>query len=301
MSWLEVSLALNGELAEPVAELLARYADGGVALVQIPDDETSTESESIIVVRAYLPRDEQLEERKRAIKEGLWHLSQITPLPSPEYQEISQQDWNESWRQRYQPIPVGKTLMVLPAWIDKPDDNRHMIILEPGMAFGTGTHPTTKMSLLAIEDHCEHGDVMIDLGCGSGILSIGAIRCGAGQALAFDIDAGAITSAKHNLKLNHLTDQIRLVHGSLFEAKHIAPAGVPLVVANILAPILIELPQKGLADLVADQGVIVLSGILEEQLEKVLELTDELGLTRIQIYSEADWRAVALTKTKSPS
>jgi ribosomal protein L11 methyltransferase len=296
LSWLEISLALNGELAEPVAELLARYADGGVALVQMPENDASPESDASIVVRAYLPLDEQLEERKQAIEEGLWHLGQITPLPTPQFIEISQQDWNESWRQRYQPIPIGKTLMILPAWIDKPDDSRHMIILEPGMAFGTGTHPSTKMSLLAIEDYCQDGDIMLDLGCGSGILSIGAIRCGARRALAFDTDATAITTAKHNFELNHLTDQVQLVHGSLDEAKIIAPEGVPLLVANILAPILIELLHKGLVDLVANQGVVVLSGILEEQLEKVLELADGMGMTRIQIYSDADWRAVALRK-----
>jgi ribosomal protein L11 methyltransferase len=296
LSWLEISLALNGELAEPVAELLARYADGGVALVQMPDDDATPESDLNIIVRAYLPLDAQLDERKQAIEEGLWHLGQIIPLPTPEYQEISQQDWNESWRKRYQPIPIGKTLMVLPAWLEKPSSDRHMMIIEPGMAFGTGTHPTTILSLLAIEDHCQDGDLMIDLGCGSGILSIGAIRCGATQVLAFDSDVHAISSAKHNLRLNHLLDHVQLVHGSLDEAKQIAPEGVPLLVANILAPILTELLHRGLADIVVNQGIVILSGILEEQLEKVLKLTDELGLTRLQTYSDADWRAVALRK-----
>lgn len=296
MSWLELSLTLNGELAEPVAELLGRYADSGVAIIQTPQEVGATNDDLCVIVRAYIPMDEHLEERKQAIEQGLWHLGQISPLPAPVYEELSAEDWNESWRKRYQPLPIGKTLMVVPAWLDGPDDHRHAILLEPGMAFGTGTHPTTRMSLLAIEEYCPDGDVIIDLGCGSGILSIGAIRCGARSAWAFDIDAEAIRSARHNLELNHLTDEVELVHGSLHEAKGMLTAQVPLLVANILAPILIELLQKGLADLVTDQGILVLSGILEEQLEDVIEQSRRLGLNPIRTYSEADWRAVVLRK-----
>jgi ribosomal protein L11 methyltransferase len=288
---------VNGELAEPIAELLARYAEGGVALEQTAPDENSPGSAATVIVRAYIPLDEQQDARKQAIEEGLWHLGQISPLPAPQIRLVSQQNWDEIWRQHYQPIPIGSSLLVLPAWVEKPEDDRQLIILEPGMAFGTGTHPTTKMSLLAIEEYCQSGDVIIDLGCGSGILSIGAIRCGAHRALAFDSDSGAIASAKHNLQLNQLSDQVQLVQGSLLDAKQLAPTnGVPLLVANILAPILIDLLQQGLTELVADQGVIILSGILEEQLSEVLRVAEEKALNQVAIYSEADWRAVVLAK-----
>jgi ribosomal protein L11 methyltransferase len=302
LSWLEVTLLVEGELAEPVAELFTRYATGGVALEQTAPSGAISTVNAKITVRAYIPMDEQLEDRKRSIEEGLWHLSQISPLPAPEFRNISEEDWSIAWRKNYHPIPIGSSLLVLPAWVEKPHEDRKLIILEPGMAFGTGAHPTTKMCLLAIEETCRPGDIIIDLGCGSGILSIAAIRCGAARALAFDIDREAIDSARHNLTLNELTDRIHLVQGSLPEARQLCPPrGVPLLVANILAPILIELLGQALDELLADQGVLILSGILEEQLAEVVQAAKGRGLQQSSLYRDSDWRAVVLQKTESPS
>lgn len=300
MSWLEVAIKVKGELAEPLAELFARYAQGGVAINQAlptPANLASGESDPIVTVRAYIPLDENHEQQKHLLEQGLWHLGQISPLPAASYRKIEHQDWSVNWRQHYHPIPIGTSLLVLPAWMEKPSGERHAIILEPGMAFGTGTHPTTKLCLLAIEKYCSPADVIIDLGCGSGILSIGALRCGADRALAFDIDPDAISSAKRNLELNHIRDEIELVQGSLPEAQRLCPPdGVPLLVANILAPILIELLEQGLSQLVMDQGVIILSGILEDQLPGVLHVTKKKRLKQLEIYTEEDWRALVMMK-----
>jgi ribosomal protein L11 methyltransferase len=302
LSWLEVALQVEGELAEPVAELFSRYAKGGVALEQTVTSGTISTLDAKITVRAYIPLDEQQEERKRSIEEGLWHLSQVSPLPAPEFRTISEEDWSRTWRKNYHPIPIGSSLLILPAWVEKPQEDRKLIILEPGMAFGTGAHPTTKMCLLAIEETCQSGDIIIDLGCGSGILSIAGIRCGAARALAFDIDREAIDSARHNLMLNELTDRIHLVQGSLLEAKQLCPlGGVPLLVANILAPILMDLLGQGLDELISDQGVLILSGILEEQLAEVVQVAEGRGLHQTSLYLDGDWRAVVFQKPKSPS
>ncbi len=297
MSWLEIRLDLTGELAEPVAELFSRYADGGVALEVTPAATDSANQEPSVSVRAYLPYDDRLEASRQAIERGLWHLSQISPLPDPLYVDIPQKDWNEAWRKHYQPMPIGETLLVCPAWLEEPQTKRKKIILEPGMAFGTGTHPSTKLSLIALEQQCKDGDEVIDIGCGSGILSIGAILCGASSVLALDIDAQAIASARHNLELNKLSDRVRLVQGSLSEAgEHAAPQGAALLVANILAPILIELLGEGLSRLVAPEGIVILSGILEDQLESVSTVAEGAGLRRLNTHEEADWRALALIK-----
>ena len=304
MSWLEVALEVTGELAEPVAELFARYAEGGVAIDQAlpaPATDTSDITNPTVTVRAYIPLDEQYEEKKQLLEQGLWHLGQISPLPTASYRKIEQQDWSANWRKHYRPIPIGASLLVLPAWMEKPSGERHPIILEPGMAFGTGTHPTTKLCLLAIEKYCRPGDVIIDLGCGSGILSIGALRCGVDHALAFDIDADAIASAKRNLELNRLSDEIELVQGSLPEAQRLCPPdGVPLLAANILASILIELLEQGLSQLVKDHGVAILSGILDDQLEEVLRVAKKNHLEQLEVYSDDDWRALVLIKEKKP-
>ncbi len=294
MSWLEVSLALTGELAEPVAELLGRHADGGVVLEEIPDP---THAVPQVTVRAYLTHDERLAERRQAIEHGLWHLSQISPLPNPEYRDIAQRDWNELWRARYQPMTVGDTLLVLPAWVEPPADKRRLIILEPGMAFGTGAHPSTRLCLLALEEFCEDGDTVLDLGCGSGILSIAAVRCGAGRVFGLDIDPHAVDNARRNLELNQLSGQVLFSQGSIQEAGELIPPGeVTLLLANILAPILIDLLDQGMADLLTEGGVLILSGILEDQLDWVLEKAVEKGLRLLKTYTEVDWKAIALTK-----
>ncbi len=297
MSWLEVSVEVKGELAEPVAELFSRYAEGGVALEQAPSREGAPTGENVVTIRAYTTLDDSQSVFKRSIEEGLWHLSQITPLPNPTYRVIPQSDWSETWRQHYNPIPIGSSLLVLPAWVEPPQSDRASIILEPGMAFGTGTHPTSQMCLLAIETYCRPGDLVIDLGCGSGILSIGAIQCGAQSVLAFDIDAQAIASARHNLALNQMSDRIELVQGSLDEALRVAPGtGAPILVANILAPIIIELLHKGLDRLVSAQGYMILSGILDYQLPEVLQIAETYGLQEHDGFEDGDWRAVVLRK-----
>ncbi|MCJ7824485.1 MAG: 50S ribosomal protein L11 methyltransferase, partial [Anaerolineales bacterium] len=136
---MEVAIEVKGELAEPVAELFSRYAEGGVAIEQIPTSPRVSASEASVTVRAYIPLDEHQEDRKQSLEEGLWHLSQISPLPQTEYRLVAQEDWSKNWRQHFHPIPIGSSLLILPAWVEKPPGERHPIILEPGMAFGTGT------------------------------------------------------------------------------------------------------------------------------------------------------------------
>lgn len=297
MSWLEVSIEVNGELAEPVAELFSRYAVGGVALEQLPPSQGTPADKNLVTVRAYTSLDEGQEVFKRSIEEGLWHLSQIVPLPEPAYRVIPQGDWSEAWRQHYNPIPIGSSLLIVPAWVEPPPMDRALIILEPGMAFGTGTHPTSQMCLLAIEDYCRSGDLVIDLGCGSGILSIGAIQCGAQRVLAFDIDHQAIISARQNLALNLMEDRIELVQGSLDEAMRMAPqTGAALLVANILAPILIDLLEKKLDRLVSTEGIMILSGILDHQLPELLRIAETQGLQELRTYEDGDWRTTVLRK-----
>jgi ribosomal protein L11 methyltransferase len=297
LNWLEISVEVKDELAEPVAELFARYAEGGVAIEKIPASPTVPASDSTVTVRAYIPADERLEQCKQLLEEGLWHLHQIRPLPAATYRPIALQDWSINWRKHYHPIPIGSSLLVLPAWVEKPPGDRHPIILEPGMAFGTGTHPTTKLCLEAIEKYCRPGDFIIDLGCGSSILGIAGLRCGADRVLALDIDPDAIASAKHNIELNQLSDKVDLVLGGLHEAQQRSPPeGVPLLVANILAPILVDLLHKDLSLLVKNQGVVILSGILEHQLAEVLHAANSNSLKQVELLSDDDWRALVMVK-----
>ena len=155
MAWLEVSLTVSGEAAEAVADLLTRFAPEGVALQaarieQPPDSEQARPSDEVIVC-AYLPVDAGLDDKRAQLEEGLWHLGQLLPLPSPTYRPVAETDWSQSWKANFQPLRVGRRLVIVPAWLNPPLNPADVAIrLDPGMAFGTGTHPTTQLCLQAI-------------------------------------------------------------------------------------------------------------------------------------------------------
>ncbi len=287
MNWLEVSLVVNGELAEAVADVLARFAYSGVMMeqgVKYNDEEDAGTPTGPITVRAYL-----------------------------ENKQIADQNWMEAWKQHYKPILIGKRLVVVPAWMDSPDPSRVAIKIDPGMAFGTGTHPTTQLCLELMEkffddrpqtmDHQKSSIVngplsVIDVGCGSGILSIAAIKLGAAQALGVDIDAGSVKNSRENADSNDVGDEFILGVGSVDEIKNgqFAFEKAPLVVANILAPVIIRLFDAGLADLMEDRGSIILSGILQDQEQRVIEAGQAKDLRMNERRQMGDWVAFTMSR-----
>src|SRR5687767_13543018 len=316
MNWLEVSLTVNGELAEAVADVLARFAYSGVMMeqgVKYTDDEDAGTPTGPITVRAYLEVDDQLEETRQKLEESLYYLGMIQPLPAASYKEIADQNWMEAWKQHYEPILIGKSLVILPAWMDSPDLNRVAIKIDPGMAFGTGTHPTTQLCLELMEkffnDRPQTADdgrssmvyrpsSVIDLGCGSGILSIAAIKLGAERALGVDIDAASIKNARENAETNKVGEELILGAGSVAEILNgqFPFKEAPLVVANILAPVIIRLFDAGLADLIEARGTIILSGILQEQEQNVIEAAQVKGLRMSERRQMGDWVALAMSR-----
>lgn len=294
MSWLELSLNLNGELAEAVTEVLSRYASGGVAVEMAADKNGDLSAATHVLVKAYIPIDGQEDEQRRRTEEGLWHLSQIQPLPEPEFRIIKETDWQTSWKKHFQPIAIGKRLLIIPPWITIEETERTVIVLEPGMAFGTGLHPSTLICLEAIEDILQPGDNILDIGCGTGILSIAAVLLGAKHALAVDTDEVAVQATKENAERNRVAEYIRVESGSLEQVKVLQTEiqKPDLIVANILSHILIELIQSGLATCVKPKGRIVLSGILVEQVEPLVNLATDANLELIDVRSEKDWRGL---------
>ncbi len=294
-AWMEVTLECSGELAEAVAEVFARYCPEGVVL----DNVTRYDAEKhehiptgMMRVAAYLPQDDELESKKRSLEEALWYMGRIVPLPAPEFISIEDQDWMTVWKQNYQPLRVGKSWLILPAWLELPEgETRRVVRIDPAMAFGTGTHPSTQLCLLAIEDTIRPGQPVIDLGCGSGILSIAALKAGASQALAVDIDEQAVSATHANARINAIDEKVEAVQGSLADilTGKYSLQQAPLVLANILAPVLIRLFDEGLADLIAPGGKLVLAGILENQAEDVLSAARARGLDLIAKYQQEDW------------
>lgn len=302
-SWLEVSLTVDGELAEAVADVLARFAPNGVVTeqgVRFLNDEDEGTPVGGVTVRAYLLADEHLDETRRRLEEALYYLGRIRPLPAPTFRLLADQNWMEAWKARYRPIPIGKRLIIVPAWLDSPAPERIAVRIDPGMAFGTGTHPTTQLCLELIEQCYADGSpsTLIDVGCGSGILSIAALKLGAELALGVDIDPASIQAARENARANGIPDEHLLLGlgsvGEILEGGYPLRAA-PLVLANILAPVILRLFEAGLAELLTPGGRLILSGILQEQREAVLTAARERRLRLVEERSQGDWVALALT------
>lgn len=303
MNWLEVSLTVDGELAESVADVLARFAPNGVMTeqgVRFVNDEDEGTATGPITVRAYLEVNDQLEETRQKLEESLFYLGMIKPLPTPLYTQIADQNWMEAWKQHYKPILIGQRLLILPAWLESPEPKRIPIKIDPGMAFGTGTHPTTQLCLELMELSTDNHPLstVIDVGCGSGILSIAALKLGASKVLGVDIDIESVKNSRENADTNGVGDELILGQGSVTEvlAGQFAFKSAPLVVANILGPILIRLFDAGLADLVEPNGEIILSGILDHQAESVIAAGQAKGLVRGELRQIGDWVALSLKK-----
>jgi len=202
----------------------------------------------------------------------------------------------EAWKKNYHPIPIGKKLLILPAWIDQDPGERIIVNIDPSMAFGTGTHPTTQLCLEMVEEFCQPGTDVIDIGCGSGILSIAALKLGAKHAVAVDIDPLSVKATRENAERNFTLKGLEIGEGSVNEVLTCSYTihSAPLVLANILAPVLIRLFSDGMHRLVSPGGVLILSGILAEQEQAVISAANEVGLKLKDRKQMGDWVSIAL-------
>jgi len=295
-------MTVDPELAEAISEVLSRFVSGGVVVesnVKYNDAEDMGTPYGPVRVYGYIAIDEQIEETRQKVADGLYYLGMIQPLPEPTYKTIQDEDWMAAWKVHYRPIPIGKRLLILPAWIaPAPDEKRIPVKIDPSMAFGTGTHPTTQLCMELLEDTVQPGMAVIDVGCGSGILSIGALKLGAAHALGVDIDNAAIISTRENAAANGVLERMEVGIGSVSEVLEgrYSLRAAPLVLANILAPVIIRLFEIGLADLVEPGGTLVLSGILDTQAAGVIEAAGQHGIVQDEQRAINDWVVIRLHK-----
>ncbi len=299
--WLEVSLTVDGELAEAVAEVLDRFASGGVVVesnVKYRDAEDEGTPYGPVKVYGFLDMDSTLEQKRHNLEEALWHLNAIRELPRPVYRTIEDQNWMTAWKEHYKPIEIGKKLLILPAWIEQKDRSRQAVKIDPSMAFGTGTHPSTQLCLELIEEYVQPGKPVVDIGCGSGILTVAALKLGASHALAVDIDVEAVKETQKACTDNEVFERVETGQGSVPEILRgdFSLRQAPLVLANILAPVLIRLFIAGMADILADKGMIILAGILAEQGSSVRECAESKGLVYVEERHKGDWVALLMKK-----
>lgn len=287
--WVELSIQTDNELAEAISEAIYPYVEGGVALEQLNysdrvadrwEDETAS---GPVVVRAYLPRDETLEARRASVERALSCLNLIRPVPPPAWRDVAQADWAEAWKAAFRPVRLGRRILVRPSWIEaetQPDDI--VLTLDPGLAFGTGLHPTTQLCAEAIEARLRPGMRVLDVGTGSGILSILAARLGAAAVLGVDTDEEAVRVARENVARNSAGDRVAIMPGSWEQGA----GDYDLVIANILAGVIRRLLQEGLAK---TGRLFIFSGILDTQAEEVRAAMREAGLRVVDQTQRADW------------
>jgi len=309
MEWLEITVKCSSEHAEAVADVLARYAPGGVAIQQnaldLKGDEWRPDGplEPVASVHAYLTVEPGLEDKRQQVEEALWHLRQIASIPEPQFRTVAEEEWANAWKEHFHVTRIGERFVVKPSWreyIPQPDDL--VIELDPGMAFGTGLHPTTQMCLLALEKHLRPGDRVLDLGTGSGILAIAAAKLGAAACLATDIDPVAVEAARANAAMNGVRHVVQVEQGSLAHIStikcQISKSAFDILLVNILAKIIIELCGEGLGDVVRPGGLAVLAGLIDTQENEVREALAWVGLDVIERTREKDW--VGLVCQKRP-
>ena len=308
--WLEFSVRTDGETAEAISELFNRFGTGGAVVEQrFREHGDRADGEPYLTTKTFIPAADS--QARRRLEEALHHLSFIRHFPEPEIRLLPEREWAESWKRDYHVQHIGKHIAIVPSWVEYTPKHHEVVIrLDPGMAFGTGLHPSTRLCLRVIERLAHPGVTALDVGAGSGILSIAAAKLGCSPVLALDTDPVAVQVAQENVELNGVTEQVRLVHGSIeavaqgvrvhraandSEAASVLPTDAyDLVVANIIAEVIVGL-SPALAASLAPAGHLVVSGIIIDKQKAVLASLSKVGLGAVEKLQDGDWIALVAT------
>jgi ribosomal protein L11 methyltransferase len=294
--WLELAVECDTEAVEPVSELFARYGyNEGVVVeepfTQDPDgDNMALDHTRPVTVRTFLALADTTEETLDQIRKALWALGKLRHVGDLTITERAEEDWANAWKEHYYTHRIGERVTVRPPWRDnevEPEPDQVMIVLDPGMAFGTGLHPSTRLGVLALEQTLQTGDRVLDVGTGSGILAIAAAKLGAASVDAVDIEPVAVRSTRENAERNGVASQITADVGSVGPDQPFT-GSYDLVLANIIARILIDL-SADLARAVAPGGTLILSGIISMREPAVRRTFDGLGLEFDRQIQIDDW------------
>ncbi len=301
--WLEISLhGVDESLRDIIADLMADVGYQGVVvehegIMPLSWGEDNPAPATHFTLRAYLPADDQLATSQKRLETALSRY----PVEAPLYRDVGEDDWAEAWKRFYHPIRVGQRIYVRPVWEGAnaagPDDVE--IVLDPGMAFGTGTHATTQLCLAAIEDWMPPGVDVLDLGCGSGILSIAAAKLGAGSVYAIDVDPVAVESAAENLTRNSVREQVELATGGLPKVLDLQRS-FDFAAVNILARIIVQMCEIGLGGVVKPGGRAIFAGLIEPQADTVEAALRQTGLTPLRRRQQDDWILIEAERPAKP-
>lgn len=311
MDWLEITVSTPPEGVEPVAVIFQETGAGGVVIedpavilqyaAQIHPEEWAVPpgaaKDSMPLVKGYLPVDNELPKQLEGFKAALSRLV-LFPPPKVSTRIIPEKDWAGAWKAYYKPERIGRRLVVKPSWESYSASKNELIIeIDPGMAFGSGTHTTTTMCLKLLEKYIQPGLTVYDIGTGTGILAITAAKLGAGQVTAVDLDSLACKVAAGNVERNSVAGQVRVMRGNLLD---LLDGGVGLIVSNILADVIISLAPDA-ARALAPGGIFIASGIIRERAGDVCAALEAAGLLICEQMEDGQWVALVTKNSTGAS
>lgn len=306
-SWTEISVKVNTADIDTAGDIANMVVPYGIYI----EDYSALEEETMEIAHIDLIEESLL---KKDRTKGIIHIyinPEENPMESVSFlkerlnasgieheitvSDCKVEDWQNNWKQYFHPMPIGEKLLIRPVWIDDYDaDGRAVLDIEPGLAFGSGSHPTTRLCLETLERYVKNGDEVLDIGCGSGILSIATLLLGAKSALGVDIDSLAVKTAKENAKQNGFAkDRFTAVQGNLSDK---VSGKFDIVVANIVADIIMEFNTE-VGKFLKDDGVYITGGIIESREDEVLYSFAQNGFEVIERHENNGWLVFVLKKT----
>ena len=305
-TWIEVRVITKSEALEPISGIFYGLDCKGVA-IEDPNDILEREQGpltwdfadinvlehkgEVAVVKAYFSEEDNIEEILKYVKEKIEELKALgldLGLAKVESEKMFEEDWANNWKKYYKPTKVSESIVVKPIWEEyEAKENELVLELDPGMAFGTGTHETTRMCIQSLEKYVEENSTVFDVGCGSGILAIAAAKLGSKKAVGVDLDPVAVESAKENVGYNKL-DNIEILYGNLVD---VIEGKADIVVANIIAEVICILTEDVKRVLKSD-GYFITSGIIHDRVDMVTKKLEETGFEVVEINKDGEWNCI---------
>nr|WP_239534286.1 50S ribosomal protein L11 methyltransferase [Thalassobacillus pellis] len=313
VKWSEICIHTTNEAVEPISNILHESGASGV-VIEDPQDMLKERDSFFgevyelnpddypkegVYVKAYLPVNSFLSETIEGIKQSITNLvtydinigtNKVT------ISEVNEEDWSTAWKKYYKPVKISEKVTIIPTWEEyEPVKSDEVIIeLDPGMAFGTGTHPTTILSIQAIERHIHKDDFVIDVGSGSGVLSVASILLGAKKVYAYDLDDIAVKSTEINAGLNRVENKVISRQNDLLDG--VADLEADMIVSNILAEIIVRFTDDAYR-LLKKGGLFITSGIIQGKKNEVKQRLEESGFTIVEVNQMEDWVSIIAEKS----
>ncbi|QKY69501.1 50S ribosomal protein L11 methyltransferase [Lentibacillus sp. CBA3610] len=316
MDWSEIRIHTTNEAVEPISNILHEKGASGVVIEDPIDLVKERETlfgevyeldpaeypEEGVYIKTYLPVNSFLDKKVDEIKRAINNL-QLYDIDLGKNQvtlrEINEEDWATAWKKYYKPVKISEKITIMPTWEEyEPGSSDEVIIeLDPGMAFGTGTHPTTVLSIQAIEQYINKNDIAIDVGCGSGVLSIAAVLLGAKEVHALDLDGVAVKSTQINTKLNQIEDRVMAKQNDLLDQVDMQ---ADVIISNILAEIIVRFVSDTWNNL-KPNGFFITSGIIHAKKQMVTDHLEQAGFRIVQVDEMEDWVSIVAKKIEKKS